>query len=150
MIDLYKLGEYPGTERRSGESVAARVGRIQAAMLEGLANPRFIPHVQVHEFEALVFVDLDRLPGVFPDNEARGAVEALRAEVRGLAPEEIDEGEHTAPSKRLIRAIPQYKDLKASIGPTIAHRIGITRLRAACPHFSSWIARLEGLAEASQ
>lgn len=147
MIDLYAIGEYPGAATRPGEPVAARVQRIEAAMAASLPNPRFIPHVQVHEFEALVFVDLDQLPHAFPDGEAKSAAESLRREIGKLAPEAIDDGEHTAPSKRLIRAIPEYAALKASVGPTITQRIGMSRLREACPHFSAWVTRLEQLAE---
>ena len=52
-----------------------RVHRIESEMAERLPNPRFIPYVQVHEFEALVFVDLNQLVKPFPDGEANGAAE---------------------------------------------------------------------------
>ena len=147
MIDLYKIGNYPGANKVPGEEVITRVRRIEARMMEGLPNPNFIPYIQVHEFEALVFVDLNRLPEQFPDGEANGAPERLRQSIGGLAPEDINDGEHTAPSKRIIREIPPYKNLKSIAGPAIALAIGLMDLRRACPHFAEWIDKLEKLAE---
>ena len=72
MIDLYKIGNYPGAGKRLGEDVIERVRRIESLMTETLPNPRFIPYVQVHEFEALVFVDLDRLPEHFLMERRKG------------------------------------------------------------------------------
>jgi len=149
MVDLYGLSQYPGAERRAGESVLARVARIESRMSEALPNVRFIPYVQVHEFEAFVFVDLDILPSQFPDGEAEGAPFRLRQSVGLVAPEEINDGESTAPSKRLILEIPAYRSMKAIAGPTIAARIGLPRLRKSCPHFDQWITRLEQLADPS-
>lgn len=149
MLDLYALPKYPGDSRDRRLKGLERAAGIEAAMAERLPNPRFIPYIQVHEFEALVFVDLDQLPASFPDGEARDAPEALRRSLAGLAPEEIDDGPDTAPSKRLIRAIPAYRNLKAIEGPKIAVRIGLQRLRARCPHLDGWIRRLETLAESA-
>ena len=102
MIDLYGLSDYPGIEKLAGESVLDRVVRIENKMSEALPNDRFIPYIQVHEFEALVFVDLDAIPPQFPDGEADGAPGRLKQQVGNTAPEDIDDGKMTAPSKRLI------------------------------------------------
>jgi hypothetical protein len=147
MIDLYKIGDYPGAEKEPGESFMDRVNRIESGMAENLPNPRFIPYVQVHEFEALVFVDLDRLVNQFPDGEADGAAERLRADVGSFSPEAIDDGETTAPSKRLIREVPAYHSLKSVAGPLITAEIGLSNLRASCPHFGEWVSKLEKLSE---
>ena len=146
MIDLYGLAQYPGVEKEPGESVLHRVDRIESSMSQALPNDRFIPYIQVHEFEALTFVDLDVLPSQFPDGEADGAPARLRQWVGSTPPEDINDGELTAPSKRLIREVPAYRDLKAIASPAIASRIGLGRLRAACPHFNACVTRLEGLA----
>ena len=146
MIDLYALPEFPGAEKVHGESVMQRVSRIESGMAEALPNPRFIPYVQVHEFEALVFVDLDALPREFPDGEAAGAPDRLRSQIGAMTPEEINDGGDTAPSKRLIGEVSAYRYLKPIAGPAVAGRIGIAKLRAACPHFDWWVTRLEALA----
>jgi hypothetical protein len=57
----------------------------------------------------------------------------------------VNDGENTAPSKRIIEVLPEteYAGLKATAGPDIAEYIGMATLRARCPHFSAWIGRLE-------
>lgn len=149
MFDLYALPDYPDDPRAEGIKGVARALRIEAAMAGRLPNPRFIPYIQVHEFEALVFVDLDQLPRAFPNGEANGAPEKLRRDVGRLAPEEIDDGPQTAPSKRLERTVETYKEQKPIAGPIITASIGLPRLRAACPHFDQWVGRLERLAAAT-
>jgi hypothetical protein len=147
MIDLYALPrDYPGWARVGSESGVARAQRIEAGMAEALPNRRFLPFVMVHEFEALVLVDVDRIPAAFPDGEAASAPELLRRSIGNLAPEEIDDGPTTAPSKRIIRALPAYAAMKSIAGPEITAAIGMGELRAACPHFDQWVARLEELA----
>ena len=83
-------------------------------------------------------------------SEARfaAAVDSLVKLASGFAsPELINEGDHTAPSKRIIAVIPEYKKEKATAGPLVAQKIGLTRLRERCPHFDAWLTRLEKLAE---
>jgi len=145
MIDLYGLVGFPGAEMLPPESVNDRVARIEAEMAEGLPNPRFIPYIQVHEFEALVLVDVDLLPSQFPDGEADGAPARLRARIGNTAPEEVNDGDETAPSKRLIREVPGYAAMKSIAGPSIVSRIGLPRLRQTCPHFGAWVDQLERL-----
>lgn len=147
LIDLYKLGNYPGARRIGEEPPIERVRRIEEKMGEELPNPRFVPYVQLHEFEALVLVDVDRIPDQFPDGEAEGAPEKLRQDIGQTEPELVNDGEFTAPSKRIIRVVPAYADLKAVAGPAIAASIGLQALRAKCPHFGEWLQRLELLSE---
>lgn len=147
MLDLYGLGKYPGTKKVEGESVADRVQRIENEMSKSLPSKQFIPYIQVHEFEALVLVDVDKLPPLFPDGEADKAPEVLRKSLDGIPPEEINDGESTAPSKRLIQAVPAYKFTKSRVGPLVTKRIGLPRLREACSHFNAWVTRLETLGE---
>lgn len=147
MLDLYALPDYPGDPRAEGLKGAERALRIEAAMARELPAANFLPYIQVHEFEAFIFVDLELLEAAFPDGEARGAPERLRRAVASLAPEDIDDGPATAPSKRLIGAVPAYAWAKSIVGPGIAARVTLPRLRAACPHFASWIERLEQLAQ---
>ena len=62
------------------------------------------------------------------------------------SPELIDEGEETAPSKRIIAAIPEYAHVKKSAAPMVARYIGLPAMRAKCKHFADWLSRLESLA----
>ena len=63
-------------------------------------------------------------------------------------PEEINNDPATHPSARIERLIPSFK--KTSDGPTILHKTTLATVRAACPHFGEWLARLEGLDEPTE
>jgi hypothetical protein len=61
------------------------------------------------------------------------------------SPELINDGNQTAPSKRIIAEIPQYEGAKTTVGPQLAELIGLKEIRRKCPHFDAWISRLERL-----
>lgn len=145
MLDLYQLGGYPGNQPNGAEPVRDRVKRIEQQLFELYPNPNFIPYIQMHEFEALIFADVDKIRTAFPDGEADSGIPTLRSGAAGIEPELIDEGVDTAPSKRIIAAIPAYQHRKHSAGPEIVQEIGLEILRQACPHFGDWLTRLETL-----
>jgi len=58
-------------------------------------------------------------------------------------PEDINDDQRTAPSKRITAVFPAYS--KVLFGALIAERIGLQTIRRECPHFSNWLARLEQL-----
>jgi hypothetical protein len=102
-----------------------------------------------HEFEALVLVDVNKIPEVFPDGEADRAVSILKQSIGNAEPELIDDGPDTAPSKRIINAFAPHVYVKASAGPDIVGKIGLHRVRSACPNFNKWITKLENLGSKS-
>jgi hypothetical protein len=102
---------------------------------------RFTAHLQLHEFEALLLAEPNQIKLSFP--EQSNAIDDLIAEIRGTEPELINEGRDTAPSKRILKYLPEYKGQKASTGPIIAARIGLTTLRQRCPHFHNWLTEIE-------
>lgn len=92
----------------------------------------------------MLFADPTQLAPFF-DAQAR-AIAALTDIAKGVgSPEFIDDGQQTAPSKRIIAQLPGYASAKVSVGPQVAERIGLERLRATCPHFAEWLTRLERL-----
>lgn len=145
MIDLYGLpGDFPGWSRARGRKhPVERVTLLEDAFAGDIGDLRFIPYIQLHEFEALLFCDLRELERRI-DGSAQG-IEKLRTEVRGLAPEEIDDGEPTAPSKRIIKHVRQYEKSKPRVGAPAAAAIPLPLLRSMCPHFDAWIGWLEHL-----
>ncbi|RMF24335.1 MAG: DUF4276 family protein [Bacteroidetes bacterium] len=107
--------------------------------------PRFIPYIQVHEFEALLLCEPSIIHEQFEGYDRPRKADALQREIAGLPPEEINLGDETAPSKRIIKWYPAYADNKAFHGPRIAAKIGLERIRAHNPHFDEWLSRLESL-----
>ena len=57
----------------------------------------------------------------------------------------INDGDNTAPSKRIIGEIPEYEKMKPSAAPIVAEKIGLPTLRLQCKHFDEWLCRLEML-----
>lgn len=147
MFDLYALpSDFPDyDEARRLEDPRERVARLEEAMRRDIDHPRFIPYLQLHEFEALLLADPQKLEWEYPEHDQ--AIRNILQMASGfVSPELIDDGENTAPSKRIIREIPEYEGMKASAGPLAAERIGLPVLRGKCGHFGEWLSRLEQLA----
>ena len=145
LFDFYALpADYPRPAAPLPISAREKVLASEVAMQSDLLTDglwRFTPHLQLHEFEALLFTDIGLFVEEFP--ERRHGVAALQAEVAGVAPEDVNDGAETHPSRRIIRHIPEYDGRKASAGPILASRIGLDRLRRHCGHFAEWLSNLE-------
>ncbi len=81
---------------------------------------------------------------------SEAGLKALERQVSVLAPEDIDDGPTTAPSKRIIHHVPSYERAKRRVGAASAAEIGLKKLRAACPHFHEWMTKLEALGVPSE
>ncbi len=105
---------------------------------------RFIPYIQLHEFEAFLFAAPQELRAEYLRREAE--IDRL-AEIGNSEPnpEMINDGPETAPSKRILLEIPEYD--KVFAGVNVVERIGLEMLRQKCPHFDRWIGKLENLRE---
>ena len=105
---------------------------------------RFVPYIQLHEFEALLFSDPAAFTEMFPNRE--GAIAQL-TDIRKKfhSPEDINDGQLTAPSKRILNVLPDYQ--KSVAGILIAQRIGLAKIRSECGHFNDWLIKLIALAE---
>ena len=144
MVDLYSLPhDFPGYE----QGMAMPNGREQAVALQQsladeIGDARFIPYLQVHEYEALVLVDPRRIATIYEVKNA--TMEALCQECEKYeSPEEINHGRHSHPKYRIQGRIPEYDENVA--GPLLAEAIGLQTLRDRCPHFGAWLTRLEQL-----
>ncbi len=147
MIDLYGLpSDFPGYEEaRSMINPYARVEILEEALAEDIDDPRFIPYIQLHEFEALIFSDPAKLEKDYLDYEKEISELVILSEKHN--PEEINDNPNTAPSKRIIAAIPVYK--KHYSASSIAKEIGLEKMRKRCKHFNKWLTRLENLSQTS-
>jgi hypothetical protein len=144
LLDFYGLpADVPGVAQHRGHGPAeTQVAAVQAAMAQALGPaPRFIPFLALHEFEAWVFAG----PAVVGQHFGSVSAAAKLSEEIPMpgGPEAINHGPDTHPMARLARHCPSYK--KTSDGPTILAKIGIDAIRAQCPHFSDWLARLQAL-----
>jgi hypothetical protein len=153
MFDLYGLArvrDFPGfSEASKLTDPFAKVASLEAALEKDIKFPRFIPYIQLHEFESLLLVDPSALKNWFIGQA--GAVDALSREIAetGCQPEYIDDGETTKPSGRICKHIPAYAGNKVVAALDAVGSIGLARLVDACPHFGEWVKHLEKLGATS-
>lgn len=118
-----------------GEKVNARINLLDV-------KTYIIPYVQRHEFEGLLFSNVDAFSDAIIASQ--GQIEELRdIRSRFPTPEDINDSYNTAPSRRIAQIIPRYQ--KVAYGPLIAQSAGLDTIRAECPRFSAWVAHLESL-----
>ena len=147
MIDLYALHRgFPGSEAAQAfrDDPYRRVGVLEESWANETDDRRCIPHVQLHEYETSLFVNISILSDYYPDKR-QAIAELHETSQRFETPELIDDGADTAPSKRIICRLPRYVSDKATVGVQAAERIGLTAIRRKCAHFSQWLERLESL-----
>lgn len=150
MLDLYRLGGgFPGMpvpERSSGIETAIR---IEEAMKKDICQKvpnlrpedRFVPYIQLHEFEALLFSDPPAFARAIHQSSREHAFQSVRDSFP--TPEDINDGPDTAPSKRILRVCRSYR--KVLNGTLAARAVGIDAMRRECPHFRHWLDQLATL-----
>lgn len=143
MFDLYALPQdFPGYgEAQKLSDAYQKVAMLEARLKEDIGDERFLPYIQLHEFEALILADPQQLDWEYLEHDA--AIAGLISMVGDENPELINNSPETAPSKRILAAIPEYD--KATAGPAVAEKIGIPTLREKCSHFREWLTTLEQL-----
>jgi hypothetical protein len=146
MIDLYGLPKnFPGYEDGAlAKDPYKRVGVLEEAFAKDIGDRRFIPYIQLHEFEALLLSD----PAAFAcyyENRPKQIQALVELRDGSNNPELIDDGEQSAPSKRIAEHIPEYPQAKPSVADIVAAGIGLDTMRGSCPHFHQWLTKLEQL-----
>ena len=129
--------------RSVGELEQAITQEVDRRLRPNWDRRKIVPYVQRHEFEGLLFSQVnafDSVPGA--DHAALQQLQSIRAQFS--SPEDINDGSNTAPSKRIEQLFTSYN--KRVNGPQIAQVIGISTIRAQCPRFNEWVTWLESLA----
>lgn len=152
MIDLYGLGKgFPGTPPPNHLTNLEKVRHIESAFKDDICGQisgfrpdlRFIPYLQLHEYEGLLFSD----PQAFANGINQAHLVRQFQEIRDEfhSPEDINDGPTSAPSKRVLAAYPSYR--KVIEGTIAAQSVGIQIIRRECQHFREWLETLEQLAD---
>jgi hypothetical protein len=150
LIDYYGSGrDFPGRAEAERKS---RPGDKQRAVQDGLkasivpiyrgAERRFIPYVQMYEFEGLLFSDTTVFAASIGQPDLKEKLSAIRSSFE--TPEFINEGSESHPSRRIKSVWPGYN--KSSHGQVIAEALGLAIIRRECPLFNEWVTHLEALA----
>lgn len=149
-LDYYALpSDFPGkNEVATLASIHDKANRVKTALTAALTTVlgtepmrRFIPYIQMHEFEALLFSS----PSQFAQGISEPLLEPRFQAIKDAfsTPEDINDNPNTAPSKRVSALVPRYE--KPFHGVLAALEIGLPTIRRECHLFDGWITRLEGL-----
>ena len=152
MFDYYGLGNgFPGTPVPANLSNVDKVEHIERAVRDDICSQmpefrpdlRFIPYLSLHEYESLLFSDVEAFAQSIGQPRLFHSFREVREEFP--TPEDINNDPETAPSKRVINIHPSYR--KVIEGTLAARAVGIQRMRQECLHFNQWLAQLESLNE---
>jgi hypothetical protein len=157
MFDYFKIDpDWPGKSdviqaMGTGTKITAHEKgvRMENATLEAIKTSfpncqpekRFIPYIQMHEFEALLFTDASELADKI--NTSKKDITDITKQFK--TPEDINDHPNTAPCKRILKLKEGYQ--KVVMGTVISRAIGIPAIREKCHHFNDWLTRIEQLAE---
>jgi len=142
---LYRKYNFPmwdNAERNPNKN--ERMEILEQGMLESIEDSlrfRFIPYLQLHEFEGLLFNDIDVFYEQIPSRELVGIEELTQTFQQYTNPEMINNNKETSPSHRLERIILGYN--KIVYGNILAEAIGLTKIKAKSPRFREWIKKIE-------
>ena len=144
MFDLYRLREdFPGySAAASHNDLYQRVQALEDALAQNIDDSRFIPYIQVHEFEALLLSDPQKFESHFY-NYPDGITNLVDMVSQFQSPEHVNDD--NPPSKRIGQELLNYNSFKSSAGPIVAEQIGLSTIRSKCAHFADWLDRLESL-----
>lgn len=150
-FDFYGLPEsFPGKAAHPTTAmIETKAEGIQTALVELLteklgenAMQRFIPYVQMYEFEALLFSAPEKLASGIGRPELSEQFERIANDFP--CPEMINNSPQTSPSKRIENLVTGYE--KPIMGALAALEIGLEVMRKKCQLFNAWLEQLEALA----
>ncbi len=120
-----------------------RMELLEKGMFQDIDNAiNFIPYIQLHEFEALVFSDYNAFEQLYDEQDANLA-ELKKICEEYFNPEDINDSTQTAPSKRLLKNINRYNKIES--GLDLLKLISLEKVRNKCPRFNNWIINLENI-----
>ena len=136
---LYDFYGFKGREQRTVEQLEAAI----AGLVGVEPQRRLAAYVQQYEFEALLFAAPEQTVEWMEGPAA--ALAAMREAVRRAgSAEQVNDRPESSPSHRMKDLFAGYD--KKLHGPEIIELAGLAAIRAQCPRFNAWVARLERLA----
>ena len=141
--------DFYGFRDKESMSVDELEGAVGEAVKEQIGisfdESKIFVYVQRHEFEGILFSDIDGFRGVGLNISQIHIRQLQRIRQQFSTPEDINDESHTAPSRRLGGILANFR--KRLHGPLVAETIGLPRISAECPRFAGWLRRLERMAQ---
>lgn len=149
-IDYYGISSQHGFPKwHESEKIMdknERISFLKSAMKNDIdkeINFRFLPYIQLHEFEGLLFSGLETFKEVFGEKNLMD-VDLLQKTFSDFSnPEMINSGKETSPSHRLKRIVKGYD--KIVYGSILAESIGLKKIMDKCPGFCRWVKDIASL-----
>jgi len=143
-VDFFKIPtSFPKyQEALEKNQIDSKIDVLLNGISEDINDSRFIPYIQKHEFESLLFSSEDGFSEWFDDDWIIKELKKIINEFQN--PEDINTGIETAPSKRIIKILEgkNQKYDKIAEGNLIAEEVGLEKILEKCPRFKEWINRL--------
>lgn len=137
-VDFFRIPEVPRKEIwQAKANHNEQVSEMEKCIEEDIQDYRFVPYIQLHEFEALLFSSNKGFSTYFTKidaNKTQSIIDSFEN------PENINSTPEGAPSKRLLAIKTDYD--KVIEGNLIAMEIGINDILSKCPRFKAWVDKL--------
>ncbi|MEM9955732.1 MAG: DUF4276 family protein [Chloroflexota bacterium] len=144
MIDFYRLPtDFPSYHDEKAEqgSLSDRVAFLEEQFAKIINHSKFLPYFSIHEFEALLFTDTEKIVQEVVGENSKIAQKLQKISEQYTNPEEINLQD--PPSKRILKLLKSYD--KVAHGYGIAIDIGVEAMRKSCPHFNQWLTKIESI-----
>ena len=139
LIDYYRFPkDFSAYNQYQNKSSYERAQLLEKEFQTDINEPNFIAHLNIHEFEALLFSDTQAFEKTF-NNEASISIDTINKQY--ISPEHINDGPATAPSKRLKSICTKYD--KVLRGSLIAEAITLNTIHQKCVLFNAWLKKIE-------
>jgi hypothetical protein len=141
-IDYFRLAtDFPDFDNcQQLQVVNAKINCLEQALSIAINNPRFIPYIQKHEFEALLFSSHNGFEKYLKPQTCIQLNQIIQAYDN---PEDINTTH--SPSGRLITIMKEHEKIKydkPAYGNILAVEIGIDKMLEKCPRFANWLVQL--------
>jgi Domain of unknown function (DUF4276) len=151
LFDFYGLpSDFPGKEKAQTFTnikdkaqciTQSLIDALQETAISGDSLRRFIPYIQMYEFEGLLFSDCRSLAIAISQPHLDSDFKKIRELFP--SPEDINDSQITAPSKRISQIYPRYD--KPIHGSLAIMEMGLDTIRQECKLFDQWLKQIETL-----
>lgn len=142
-LDFFRLpNNYPGYTQ-DANLIDCIEDAVRIDCIDVVSPNYFLPYIQKHEFETLLFANYSGFSGVVDKEQAQKIIDIVR-DRKYPTPEDINGGEETAPSKRLLSIFNYNKVWDSAL---VLKDVDINVLRSRCPRFDLWVYKLESALE---
>lgn len=134
-VDFFRCPELPDKESWCNISDhGLKVAEMENAIKRDIDDRRFYPYIQLHEFETVLFSSEIGF-NIYNDDAISQKIHQIILSYPN--PEDINSTPEGAPSKRILKIIPNYD--KVMNGIIIALEIGLDTIMEKCPRFRNWV-----------